>query len=354
MVYLTKLESVNFMAKTKSKKRLTKTGLVILILLPLLIFGGIAYLVFNNNLFSKQTPNTMENTNENSNNTGNNDNEKPIIKFSSDILRTKVGTEIDLLSGVSATDSANKDLPVSVEGTYDFDKSGTYKLKYTAEDSNGHKANEEFTLKVYGEGINLDLNLLKDENSYKTFTTSKGYQGIEINGVTYIEGYIVANKTYSVPQDYGTSLEKETEEAFNKMLEAAKKDGITLSIQSGFRSYDLQSKIYNRHVTTYSQEEADTYSARPGHSEHQTGTAMDLNWVDEALEDRADGKWLFANAYKYGFTLRYPKGKDNETGYMYEPWHYRYVGKELAEKLYNNGDWITVESYFGITSTYAN
>ena len=79
---------------------------------------------------------------------------------------------------------------------------------------------------------------------------------------------------------------------------------------------------------------------------------MDINMVDDSFENTAAGKWLFNNAYKYGFCLRYPKGKTNETGYMYESWHYRYVGVDLATKLYNNGNWITLENYFGITSEY--
>ena len=96
----------------------------------------------------------------------------------------------------------------------------------------------------------------------------------------------------------------------------------------------------------------DTYSARAGHSEHQTGLAADFNMVDDNFEYTAEGKWLNDNAYKYGFILRYPKGKTFETGYIYESWHYRYVGVELSRKLYNNGDWISLENYFGITSQY--
>ena len=344
-----RLESVIKMAKRK-KKRLSKIGKIFFTILALLIIGLLLCLAFTHqNLFNKedQTPENNLNISQNV------DTEKPKITYVTNMFRTKVGNEVDLLKDVTATDNSNEILTVSIEGDYDFGISGTYKLKYTATDSSGNKAEEDFILKVYMDGINLDLSKLTEGN-YQTFTTSKGYEGITLNGITYVEGFIIANKTYSVPNNYGSGLEKETQDAFNKMVSAAKLENINVNIQSGFRSYEKQSNIYNRHVREEGIAEADTYSARPGHSEHQTGTAMDLNWIDTRLEERADGKWLFANAYKYGFILRYPNGKTNETGYIYEPWHYRYVGKELAEKLYNNGNWLTVEDYFGLTSIYEN
>ena len=97
---------------------------------------------------------------------------------------------------------------------------------------------------------------------------------------------------------------------------------------------------------------ADTYSSRPGNSEHQTGLCFDLNSIEDSFQYTSEGKWVNDNCYKYGFCIRFPKGKDAYTGYQYESWHLRYVGTELAEKLYNNGDWISLEEYFGITSEY--
>lgn len=136
------------------------------------------------------------------------------------------------------------------------------------------------------------------------------------------------------------------------MQNAAKKDNLNLTIISGFRSYNFQSSLYNNYVSRHGQAMADTFSARAGYSEHQTGLAMDLNQISDSFGETKVGKWLDNNAYKYGFILRYPKGKSNETGYKYEPWHFRYVGVSLATKLYNNGNWITIESYYGITSKY--
>ena len=136
------------------------------------------------------------------------------------------------------------------------------------------------------------------------------------------------------------------------MKSAASSEGINIYVVSGFRSYNTQNTLYNNYVNRDGRDEADTYSARPGHSEHQTGLAADFNMVDDDFEYTAEGKWLNDNAYKYGFILRYPKGKTGETGYIYESWHYRYVGVDLASKLYNGGNWISLESYFGITSQY--
>ena len=116
--------------------------------------------------------------------------------------------------------------------------------------------------------------------------------------------------------------------------------------------YQDQEYIYNNYVRMDGQEAADTYSARAGFSEHQTGLVLDLNTVDISFDNTNESNWLRDNSYKYGFIIRYPKGKENITGYTYEPWHIRYVGKNLAKEIYNNGDYLTLEEYFGIDSNY--
>ena len=184
------------------------------------------------------------------------------------------------------------------------------------------------------------------------FTTSKGFKGITKNGVTYIDGVLVVNKTYSLPDNYGNGLTSTTTNAFYKMQAASKLENLNIYLSSGFRSYSTQDRIYNNYVARDGKEAADTYSARPGYSEHQSGLAFDVNQINDTFNDSAEAKWLANNCYKYGFILRYPKGKEDITGYKYESWHFRYVGVDLATKLYNNGDWITLEEYFGITSAY--
>ena len=189
--------------------------------------------------------------------------------------------------------------------------------------------------------------------------TSKGYEVKKVNGLYYVDGYLVANKTYDLPENYNPgNLNSTVKAAADQMFAAAKNEkGFNMWAQSGFRSYATQKSIYNRYVNNDGKANADRYSARPGHSEHQTGLAFDVcasnkPCITNGFDNTEEAKWLSENAYKYGFILRYGKGKEDETGYMYESWHFRYVGKELAEKLYNNGNWITLESYFGLTSSY--
>ncbi len=189
--------------------------------------------------------------------------------------------------------------------------------------------------------------------------TSKGYEVKKVNGLYYVDGYLVANKTYDLPENYNPgSLNSTVKAAADQMFAAAKNEkGFNMWAQSGFRSYATQKSIYNRYVNNDGKANADRYSARPGYSEHQTGLAFDVcatnkPCITNGFDNTEEAKWLSENAYKYGFILRYVKGKEDETGYIYESWHFRYVGKELAEKLYNNGNWITLESYFGLTSSY--
>ena len=275
------------------------------------------------------------------------DRESPVLAFTN-YLEISKGNNVDLLAGVSATDNSGEEITVTVEGSYDVNQAGTYELKLVAYDSSLNKAEEKLTLRV------------KDPASPSAgqtaetirFTTSKGFQGEIINGVTYIDGYLIANKTYSLPESYGNGLTAEMQSAFSQMVAAAKADGLSIYIASGFRSYSFQRNLYNKYVNQDGAAAADTYSARAGHSEHQSGLAADLNSVSDGFARTPEGIWLANNSYKYGFILRYPQGKTDETGYIYEPWHFRYVGTELAEKLYNGGDWITMEDYFGITSVY--
>ncbi len=173
-----------------------------------------------------------------------------------------------------------------------------------------------------------------------------------IDGVTYVDGVLVVNKTYTVPADYGDGLTPEAQAAFDAMQAGAAADGISLQIISGYRSYERQSQIYNNYVNRDGKAAADTYSARPGHSEHQTGLAMDINSLEQSMGQAPDGIWLAAHCAEYGFILRYPKGKEDITGYMYEPWHVRYLGIDLATAITDSG--LTLEEYFGLTSVYAD
>lgn len=168
----------------------------------------------------------------------------------------------------------------------------------------------------------------------------------QINGITYVNGIMLVNKTYSIPSDYAPGLVPEAYSAFLNLKEAASNNGFDIELISGFRSYETQTGLYNNYVATYGQAEADTFSARPGTSEHQTGLAMDVGWIDDSYGDTPSGIWLANNCYKYGFIIRYPKGKESITGYKYEPWHIRYLGVDIAKEVYESG--LCLEEYLGV------
>ena len=171
-----------------------------------------------------------------------------------------------------------------------------------------------------------------------------------IDGVTYIDGILIVNKTYSLPKDYNYGLTDETLESFNKMKKAAAKDNISLEIASGFRSYEEQKTLYKEYSAENGQKEADTYSARAGYSEHQSGLAIDVNGADFSMVGQKDMKWLEKHCSEYGFIIRFPKGKESITGYSYEPWHIRYVGKKTAKEIKKQG--VCLEEYLGVDSEY--
>ena len=173
---------------------------------------------------------------------------------------------------------------------------------------------------------------------------------------------ILVNKYYSLPEKYaptdivdvsnwyafaGIKTRQVVLDAFKEMFNAAKEDGHTLIINSGYRTYDAQKKIYDEYKDLKGEEYADEYAARPDYSEHQSGLALDIITYGASGEtfDTTDAfKWLQKNAHKYGFILRYPKDKEDITGYAYESWHYRYLGKDLATKVKKSG--LTYDEYY--------
>jgi len=151
----------------------------------------------------------------------------------------------------------------------------------------------------------------------------------------------------------GTPLRAEAASALEAMNAAAKTSGISLILASGYRSYDTQVAVYKSFVDSLGQAGADTTSAKPGHSEHQLGLAADIAaegdscYIMECFSETVAGKWVATNAWKYGFVLRYPNHLEGATGYNFEPWHYRYVGLELAKLMHDTG-YPTLEDYLGL------
>lgn len=147
-------------------------------------------------------------------------------------------------------------------------------------------------------------------------------------------------------------LREEAARALEKMFAAAEVDGIYLAGVSGYRSHETQTKLFNYYVERDGYDKAKTYSAVPGTSEHETGLAIDISGstgkcaAQDCFGGTAEAIWLANNGAKYGFIVRYPEGKENITGYKYEPWHMRYVGVDIAEKINNEN--ITLEEYYGM------
>jgi hypothetical protein len=164
---------------------------------------------------------------------------------------------------------------------------------------------------------------------------------------TVLNGVLIVNKTYALPSTYGNGLTAATQAAFAAMNAAS---GGVLSITSGFRSYGTQVSVYNGWVAKEGQAGADRRSARPGHSEHQSGLAFDLNCICEDFATTPGGIFVAEHGHEYGFIVRYPPGKEGVTGYRWEPWHLRYLGVELATALHASGQ--TLEEYLGVTSVY--
>lgn len=137
---------------------------------------------------------------------------------------------------------------------------------------------------------------------------------------------LVKNDSYPINKT-GMKVRKPVEEAVRIMADAAKAEGITLLVSSAYRSYDYQKNIYERNVRQMGKEAADRESAQPGTSQHQTGTAIDFGSIDDSYAETKPGKWLAAHAAEYGFSLSFPEGYEPITGYRWECWHYRYIGK---------------------------
>ncbi|HUC89202.1 MAG TPA: M15 family metallopeptidase [Patescibacteria group bacterium] len=156
--------------------------------------------------------------------------------------------------------------------------------------------------------------------------------------------------------DEEKDMRPEAAQALKEMVHEAGGQGINLNLQSGYRSYQFQTDLYNDYVKQQGQAAADSQSARPGYSEHQTGLAADLGSVtkpscnvEACFADTNESQWLAANAYKYGFIIRYPADKEAVTGYIYEPWHVRYVGTDLSSEMHKQGI-TTLEEFFGLSA----
>lgn len=180
---------------------------------------------------------------------------------------------------------------------------------------------------------------------------------------------VLVNKHYSLPEGYTPDdlvypdvrftfqeknekrmMRKEAAEALEKLFAAADQEGLPLAGVSAYRSQQRQKQLFDAYVRKDGLKKAQTYSAYPGTSEHQTGLAIDVAGADgscaimDCFGSKPEAKWLAGNAFKFGYIIRYPQGKEEITGYKYEPWHLRYVGKTIAEEIQEGN--MTLEEYF--------
>lgn len=194
------------------------------------------------------------------------------------------------------------------------------------------------------------VNAKRDLTFYEdSFESDLSVNNLIIANKYYTLGEFVPSNLVQIDSQYGIDgyLQDEAYEAYKQMANDAKSNGLSLWITSPYRSYKSQYRIYNRYLENDPVEVVDTYSARPGYSDHQTGLTVDIvspGYDFDNFEDSNEFEWLQENAYKYGFILRYPKDKTDITGYMYESWHYRYVGVDVATYIFNNN--ITFDEYY--------
>lgn len=236
--------------------------------------------------------------------------------------------------GYEAMDEYDGDLSkkVKVEGSVNTNKVGEYILTYKVSDQSKNQTQVKRIVVVKSKGN----------------TTNEGTGGYReiVMGPKYIKGILIVNKKYALPKTYGSGVDQTASSALGKLQSGAQAAGFSIPLLSGYRSYQTQVNLYQRYVNRDGQSLADTYSARAGHSEHQTGLAFDVGSIDNNYGNTPAGKWLVQNCAAYGFILRYPKGKEAITGYQYEPWHIRYVGVEIAKEIMTKK--ITLEEYLGV------
>ncbi len=213
-----------------------------------------------------------------------------------------------------------------------------------------YKSNNDTSIDIVISIVNAKADYEYYTNTAKADTSKNNL--ILVNKFYYLDKDYVPKDLVTIESKYGYNyqLNKEAYQNFKNMCESALKENLKLFATSPYRSYSTQELLYNRYVNEYSLEEANRFSAKPGYSEHQTGLAVDVvsgnNGTLDEFVHTMEYKWLQENAHKYGFILRYPEGKEQITGYMFESWHYRYVGVKVATEIKEKN--ITFDEYYEI------
>ena len=235
----------------------------------------------------------------------------------------------------------NKDISNLIKEKYFIEKNLKSYLTYSKE--SGKDLSDVVAIVNVGANNEWYTNTKKsDISKNELMLTNKFYS---LDNTYNSDNMVKVSNQYS----YGDNqmVTQATFDAFLSMFNDAKKEDLTLIINSSFRSYEDQEEIYNFYKDTRGESEANKIAAKAGFSEHQTGMAIDIQTYGSSaktFEEFDEFKWLQNNAHKYGFILRYPKDKEYLTGYEYESWHYRYVGVDVATYIYENN--ITFDEYY--------
>lgn len=283
------------------------------------------------------------------------DTSAPIIHVED--LTVDYGTEFsyDMLN-VSIEDNFDKNLSsnITYEGNVDTSNAGDYKVLIRVQDSSKNKSEKEINVHV-----NANQQTLVNNSSNENHNISNNEINNKINVVSNPSSIqVLINKQHKLPENYAPNdlvnlegnhyLRSEAANSFIRMKNDAKAtSGITMNLVSSYRTKEYQANLYNNYYAT-DPVNAPFYSALPRTSEHELGLAIDISYdylLHEDLQNYALGRWMANNAHKYGWIMRYPYGKSHITGYIFEAWHYRYVGVDLATKLKSNN--ITLEEYYG-------
>jgi D-alanyl-D-alanine carboxypeptidase len=286
-----------------------------------------------------------------------------VITVSPDKITLKAGEKIELsLLKIEAvyesgkTEEIKKDLKFTTDSSVLNIEGGTLSVPENA------KKSDSETLKIsYGDfskSVNIIIEGITTGSNQVVVVSNPDDIDALVNRKNELPGTYVPNdlkKLEDVPTVLNNpevnQLRQSAYDALKELFKAALDEkGFELYARSGYRSYNTQDSLYNSYVSSNGQEAADKFSAKPGQSEHQTGLAIDITsgtmnfQLSDKFGETEEGKWVSENADRFGFIVRYPKGKEDITGYMYEPWHLRFVGKELAGKIKESR--LTMDEYF--------
>ena len=250
-----------------------------------------------------------------------------VIEISTDIKRINW---IDYFVGEDASKVSLKVKDDKVE----FGVAGEYPIEAVLRDEYGNKVSHKATVKV------LEKEEVKEEKPEEKPEENKPEEVLPpvASGPTYVQGILVVNKVHPIPAYFASGENPEAGAQIRNLIRDMQSQGYNISsTYSGFRNHDVQTGLYNGYVAREGQAAADTYSARPGYSEHETGLSFDLiDGNGNLVESYPEAEWIRNNAHKYGFIVRYPFGKEAITGFMPEPWHLRYIGPRAAEIYSSN------------------